>query len=541
MKHLPIFVLATAVAASGSAHTIETIPTPTQHNLTVASPQQLRPIKDPNAADIIIIPPAGETRQYARSGGAYLATTEGVKTTIYEGIATEMVEAADGYTYMLNPISQADTDSYIKLKREGSNKMVAELPQAVTSTVINGQTITLYANRMNYSRTSADGKPIEGTYVVDAGNNTITYTLTADGRWQMEGGQQNDMILGFADQNGNWYGYGEFNTAFTPFNHTKTTLPEGLEEEPWSMTYGYDGHFIAAAITGNDIYIKGICSYFPESWIKGEISGTVATFPSEQFLGIANGRYCFFHGADIVPVYNEFYDDYDDIWHPNAAATFTFDPATQTLTGSNAMMITTFGEKQKLQVETFYPATLRPRPATTSLTPADPIISEFEPYDDAYGFGAVEFMFPVTNTDGLLLDKSHLYYRLHINGAPLTFSPDDYIMLKQEMQLIPFDFDDQSDILSAGARHTVFFYTPTDQPIGIQTVYIDGEEEHLSAMVTTKEFGSITGVAASDALLTNTEWFDLSGRKVINPGQGIYIVRSTYSDGTVIIAKTARR
>lgn len=39
------------------------------------------------------------------------------------------------------------------------------------------------------------------------------------------------------------------------------------------------------AFDGNDIYVKGLAYYFEESWIKGTINGSTATFPTGQFVG----------------------------------------------------------------------------------------------------------------------------------------------------------------------------------------------------------------------------------------------------------------
>ena len=42
---------------------------------------------------------------------------------------------------------------------------------------------------------------------------------------------------------------------------------------------------INVAIDGNDIYLQGLSFWFPETWIKGTISGTTAIFDNGQFLG----------------------------------------------------------------------------------------------------------------------------------------------------------------------------------------------------------------------------------------------------------------
>ena len=496
-------------------------------------------IKDPALPDIVTERPEGVQKDYSRSGGAYYAVMGSVSTEIFEGIVAEMIEGDDGFVYLHNPFSQADTGSYLKLERTDGNTLVAHLPQAITQGTVNSQTITLYANRMNYTVTSAPGQDQEGTYLVDSDNNTITYTLT-DGKWVMEGGEQIDTILGLADAAGNWYGYGEFNTVFTPFTDTLTELPSGLEPRKWAMTYGYDGHFINAAISGSDIYLQGLSTYFPDSWVKGTVSGESVTIPSRQYIGIekAYTHYCYFNGAEVIPVYNEYLWDYVDTFTPKEDVVMAYDPETSVMTTDEGMVVTTLGERIVLEVEGFARPTLRPVTDNMSLTPANPIITLYEPYDPDYGFGAIEFILPVTNTEGILLDKANLTYRLYLDNTPFTFTPADYPFLSSDMELVPYTFEGETDILVMGASHTVFFYCSDYSRMGVQTVYDSG---NTSAIVYTDSEGGISAPATDTPAAVSTEYFDLLGRPVASPTSGLFIRRTTLSDGSVKVSKALLR
>lgn len=59
-------------------------------------------------------------------------------------------------------------------------------------------------------------------------------------------------------------------------------------EKTWEGQMGIDG---------DEVYVKGLCMGFPESWVKGSMnqSKTVVTFPSCQYLGSTEGEY----GRDI--------------------------------------------------------------------------------------------------------------------------------------------------------------------------------------------------------------------------------------------------
>lgn len=475
-------------------------------------------IQPNGTTQIITQAPEGTTGEYSRGGGAYYAVMGSVQTAAYEGVATEIIAGTDGSYYLYNPLSQADTDSYLRLDME-DGKLVAHLPQPVLQGMVNEEEVTLSLYRMNYTMLGND----EATYIPDAENSTITWTLT-DGIWQMEGGAQNDMILGLGDSDGRWYGYGEFNTSFTPFSDTPVTPPAGIEPQEWSFTYGESGSRVQLAMTDSEVYIQGFSKVFPDAWIKGDIDGNTVSFPSGQYLGIESAQYhyCYFHGADVETVYDETLWRDVDKFTPNGAALFTMADDRLTLTSDQGMMINTLGQRIVLSVETFARPEFKAIPAEMSFTPATPAITTYEPYDEDYEMGAFEFNFPVTNTDGLGLDTSKLFYRVYFDGEPYTFTPGLYSGLEEDMTLVPYGFtDDNFDFMGMGATHTFFIYEEVDV-VGVQTVYKDGDTEYPSETVYTDN----SSIAAPEVSATQSaaRFFDLSGRPVQHPATpGIYI------------------
>ena len=78
------------------------------------------------------------------------------------------------------------------------------------------------------------------------------------------------------------------------------TPPESVEQEDWILTgrntnpsdesqYEDLNETIKVAISGNNIWIQGLCGYVPEAWLKGTISGSTATFPKRQLMGSGYG------------------------------------------------------------------------------------------------------------------------------------------------------------------------------------------------------------------------------------------------------------
>ena len=51
------------------------------------------------------------------------------------------------------------------------------------------------------------------------------------------------------------------------------------------------------AFVGNDVYVKGLIDIFPDSWVKGTLTGSVVTFPALQYVG-DNGYFVYAVGVN---------------------------------------------------------------------------------------------------------------------------------------------------------------------------------------------------------------------------------------------------
>ncbi len=494
------------------------------------------------AAEIITGQPEGTVKMYARSGGAYYAVMGNVRMTVFEGVEAKFVEGNDGCWYLYSPLSQADTQSYMKFEAQPDGSLVANLPQAAVTGQSDGKDVTLYINKMVYTQLGGEGDDAEATYKVVTTDNKIVYTLGEDGAWTMDGSDDGEVILGLSDENGNWYGYGEFNTRFEPFEYESVTPPAGLETEKWSMTYGGDGHNVNVGFDGVDVYFQGLFAYFPTSWVKGTLTDGKITVPSAQYIGIEPNEvhYCFFTGADIESVWNDYYEEYDDVFVPNEAAVFDYDADKNVMTLEGGIVVSTLNNKQVYQQLGIKNPTLLLVAGDISLVPADPVITTYEPWDDDYEMAALEFDFPKVNVDGILLNSSNLYYRIYADGEVFVFTPDEYYGLEEDMELVPYDFeDDEYDFSYFGESHTVFFYQDLTG-LAVQTVYVDADGTEYCSNKVYAETAGIDSVIEDCTVISET-LFDLTGRRVDNPSKGLYIRRTTYSDGRTLSTKTVVR
>ncbi|MBR1415571.1 MAG: hypothetical protein IJ570_06885 [Prevotella sp.] len=83
---------------------------------------------------------------------------------------------------------------------------------------------------------------------------------------------------------------------------------------------------VQVAFNGSDVYLQGIPRYFPESWIKGTISGSQAVFPFGQFVGADE------YGSEYMIGFNSVEDEVTDI-------VFDYDADSQTFTQADGILI----------------------------------------------------------------------------------------------------------------------------------------------------------------------------------------------------------
>lgn len=138
------------------------------------------------------------------------------------------------------------------------------------------------------------------------------------------------------------------------------------------------------------------------------------------------------------------------------------------------------------------------------------------------------------------MDPEQLYYRLYIDDKLYEFTPSLYTRLKENTTEIPYNYDDDRDfeVRDDGSRR-IFFYDNTDR-IAIQTVYKGGGETRYSDIVPLRNF--LTGVASPVAgdkaqPVVATRYYDLAGRLLAAPAQGIVIKVETLLDGTRRVSK----
>ncbi len=174
-------------------------------------------------------------------------------------------------------------------------------PEAWLKGTIDGTTATFATGQLvgedeygkEYMVGSSDGKTIEN----------IVFTYDAEAK-QFE--LKNLLIENSVKEEIDQWGYYNQMTISKGLLPTYATVeaPEGLQTEQWTFLaqdrYSEDVEApVNVGIDGNDMYIQGLCEYFPEAWVKGTIDGTKVTFAPGQYFGSIDGDDFFFGAYDF--------------------------------------------------------------------------------------------------------------------------------------------------------------------------------------------------------------------------------------------------
>lgn len=113
--------------------------------------------------------------------------------------------------------------------------------------------------------------------------------------------------LEWTSRNGEWLQTCDYESVYTPFEETPLEAPEGLQTETYHMTTCYfisewsplDSE-VEIGFLGDEVWLKGICQYLPDAWIKGQRNGESLVFHPEQYLGSADGIPIYFKDVAVI-------------------------------------------------------------------------------------------------------------------------------------------------------------------------------------------------------------------------------------------------
>lgn len=385
-------------------------------------------------------------------------------------------------------------------------------------------------------------EPVDVTFTI-ADDGTVTLDTLPDG-----------YALGLAVDEGDgamWAGFAEMAMSFAP-NTGSSINPADLENTEYSyFARGYDtpatpepefGYKVKVAFDGDDVYFTGFCLDDTKWWFKGHREGDKIIVDNNQKMGVLAGIYnvslmfgkrdaAAYGGFSLLPADTQFVFNYDE-----AAMTFTTD------TPDVVMFVNALPDQ-------IYYLTLIENPSliyqpTAAGTPRNPwnFVFDAKAYDQV-GYGLLDVNLPVVSTDGVLLDRENMYYNVYIDGELFDFDAEEY-GLPASTTDIPYNFKSNPIVSSKlDTAHELLFHVRGFEKIGVKLVNVYDGVKYESDMVEIDVIeGGISGIeTAGDCGVMSEAFYDLSGRKVLNPQGGIFVKRTVLNDGSVKVSKAVVR
>lgn len=429
--------------------------------------------------------------------------------------------------YIQDPISQYKKGVWIKgtLSEDGT-QVVFNTPQMFTTE--NGYTFYYY--RMVQS----------GTKLAIGESTDLVFSYDGEKLVQTDGG-----YLAVATLQGQIAGYVDYNITIQPIGEECATPPTDSEMLTYKMTYEGQGaeqsKTVNVAFSGTDVYIANPTGV-EGSWIKGTLDGDKIVCPNSQFLGADEsfGHYVYFKAAKgtiemvEIPGYGTFPVNNISLTN-DEAVTFTYNADDCSFSTEQLFLVNDAKDKLGNNYLDYAKATYTTF-AEVAATPANPSMTSFHDIIEGYGFGMFLIDMPNQDVDGNYINQDNMYYNLYID--------DKQIALPNGETNIPYAYVDGDFFMQvSGTAHTFKYYDPVSEKVGFQTFYKVGDEVNQSELVWYYIKNESDAIASVDGnkQVVSTEYFDLTGKRLAAPAtKGLFIQKTTYSDGTQRTVKTAK-
>lgn len=535
MKHL-LLLSAAALSLSAAAQQPMRMAEPTSLKATSLVDYQLQavrgeaamaPAREADAHTVVSEQPAGELRTYVRKGFGLASYLGGIDHGSINGMTMKIVFGEDGQTVWFNELisTSRSTTYWLRGTLEG-NKITLD-PDQTTWFYDYGTYYTSYPVSRIKSNPEGTSENYD-LYVRAEGD--ITFTLADDGTITLDPDPETgEAAIGLIRDStdpflveygyvGKWLGYGDEDTVFEPIEVKYNEIPADLQTETYSVSYCSDDtgnrtvKMVQVGIDGNTVYVGDLMAgAIDNAWLIGQIEGDKVVFPSAQMIGEYADYYIYYMGADVQPgVDPETGEDAYYIYFADQL-TFDYDAATHTMSTEQYLAAVTSPETPAIIIG-FWQMNLKPF-IEVPATPATPTIGEeFFPYDEWYMSGTISMTIPCFDVNGETLNPDKLSIAFYIDGEQVTFSPDVYWGVPEEMNELPYGFEDGYQIVQYGGGYmSIQFMNPDAQTFAVKSIYRGGGEVRESAMAYYPE--APVAVEQVEAKTSAAVVYDLQGRR----------------------------
>lgn len=520
------------------------------------APVRRQEIPAPSDADKIIeTPPTGTTTTMTKTGMGMAYSWFGLVVEPLNGSLVDVVRCDNNEVYINNPFSLSLMPGWLKGTVDG-NKISIKLPQLVNVDEwdYGDGDVEVYRD---YCVVMEYGEDEEGWYYFPADNQTYTMTIQADGTITAD---DPELMLGMCDyfdpeevgeENGGWAWQilGDILESYVPFDAKALEVPSDVTFEEWYLCDDYLARPVSVGISGDKIYIKGLCDLAPElgdAAVVGTITDGKATFANGQYLGVFEDylNTIYFMTGDLEEVYDEEYDETYESLVKSDELVFAYDAEKKSLRAVNA------GFCMSVDPELMYYFTVTNNPYIHVQDPNATIVAPKSPFD-VYYYEAypewdepaeIDFSLPNIDVDGNVLDLSNIYYNILIDGEPMTFYPDEYEGLDDEITDVPYGYYCDGGIFGypEDGYNIVYIYSEGYDTIGVRTVYKDGDTVLYSEpVILVINESKVNGVELGESV--SAEYYDLQGRRVSPAAKGLLIKKEIKADGSFKATKVMKK
>ena len=487
--------------------------------------------------DIIVTPPAGEEKVYFKDAAGYFSNWGQGYSYEENDLAAQIRRNADGEIFIANFFCNAMSDTWLRgTVSEDGKKAVFTFPQTYAQADAD---IYVIANRI---KINIDENGYAQYELCE--NNSVTFDLNEDGSIVMETMPEGEMVGLIYSDDESFSGYADRTQSYRPCDRKPVSLPEDVEAEQWAVIYGGSGHHMNVAFDGDRCFLGNLFESMPDTWLEGTVKDGKVTLAQDQYIGVW-GVYFVWLKVGYVEFEPPYYYNYFlvDSTEPYE---FNYDATARRMTACNPdwLLMPNLLEDGIYYLETVDNPVIEYQEMGPGV-PADPFDLTWDTrfYED-YGDNDFYFYLPQITTEGKLMDPSHIYYNIYLDGEPFEFVDDEYPGLPSSpMTDVPYllTIEDYRTIINNGVEHIVAFYIDGVETVGVQQVYDYDGVVNKSALVTISTESGVKSIQSEgNAMTVNEEYLDMTGIKVDKAAKGIFIRARHMSDGTVKYDKVAR-
>ena len=523
----------------------------------------------------VIMEAEGRVQNYLRYGSGYVSLWGKIYeyTEETDPSPSSILYGSDGKTVYFKDVMDFGWDSYSKGVLEG-NKITVELPQTLCIETYEWAEEPYYLNLCVLNQTGFDS---DLNFEIDDSITEVTYTVNEDGTITLDAlpegkalgimtyfigkiyddpeDEDSDYTLDWISY---WDGTADFTQKFVALDVELVEMPKGIEPITYYCALEGYNYPVSVAFDGDDMYIQGLCDspYMSNFVVKATVDGDKAYITQDQYVGVLT------LDNEMIITKCGYLKDRDITYVDNVNFEFKIDKDRKFLEAAEKDLYLCFAYMNQYDkkgqnglvnyLNNFYIIYQDSYPGI----PSNPFnLFYHDDFYADYGYHSFGFQLTAISTTNNILLAGDLYYSIYVDGELELFEYEQaepyshYYMLPEPTTEIPFMFSNENDLdIYTPTERQVGLYYEGMTTIGVQAIYYCGDTRTTSDIVTLNlETGEIETTPAGIESLSlsgnviSSEYFDLSGRKVSNPQNGVFIKKSVLDNGQVKTTKILKR